>query len=418
MMNLKVRIGGFALLVLQFANTTSGSYAATLYVSKDGDGTSGLTWETAFTTVSAGLTASASGDEIWVKSGDYQENVSLPQFSFALRGGFVGGELNSEERDIGTHTTIIGDASYEGRTISLINTRGDTESWPVLLEDLTIRPGQAGGIELIKESYFALEITLRRCVCEYNAIGKTGNSLLASQVNRLNIESCEFIQHGLNAFDGEATSSSLYIHAYHARITNSIFSLDQGSRKGGTVFETVLRLPWFLTGTSNIGVDIINSVIYRSPDASDYGAIRGSITLGPKSPPEVRASNTIVVGDLFRTDDNFVYCNVFDASEAEGVGNLSVDPLFVNPEEGDFRLLANSPCIDSGTVVALAEDIEGNPRPVDIPGVGHSGAAAFDMGAYELQKDNALHGDLNGDGEVDAEDLCLILREWRKGNGQ
>jgi hypothetical protein len=133
----------------------------------------------------------------------------------------------------------------------------------------------------------------------------------------------------------------------------------------------------------------------------------------------VRASNTIVVGDLFRTDDNFVYCNVFDASEAEGVGNLSVDPLFVNPEEGDFRLQANSPCIDAGTVVALAEDIEGNPRPVDIPGVGHSGAAAFDMGAYELQKnDIPLHGDLNGDGAVNQLDLFLFQKEWMEAKSQ
>jgi len=64
-----------ALCCLVWGNALA--YAATLYVAQDGDGTDGLTWETAFTTVSAGLAASASGDHIWVKSGTYEEELKL-----------------------------------------------------------------------------------------------------------------------------------------------------------------------------------------------------------------------------------------------------------------------------------------------------------------------------------------------------
>jgi hypothetical protein len=214
-----------ALCCLVWGNALA--YAATLYVAQDGDGTSGLTWETAFTTVSAGLAASASGDEVWVKAGDYQEHVSIPQFAIALRGGFEGTESDPEEREIGIHTTIIGDASYEGRTISLVNTRGDTESWSVLLEDFTILPGQAGGVELIKEIYFALEVRIRRCTCEYDAVGKEGNCFYADQIKQLTIESCMFLQEGVNIFGGEATGSAVYIYTYHSDIRNSLFGLEQ-----------------------------------------------------------------------------------------------------------------------------------------------------------------------------------------------
>jgi hypothetical protein len=63
-----------------------------------------------------------------------------------------------------------------------------------------------------------------------------------------------------------------------------------------------------------------------------------------------------------------------------GDGNINADPLFVNPTGGDYRLRANSPCLDAGdpkTVVDLLEtDLDGNPRVVN---------GRIDMGAYEHQ---------------------------------
>jgi hypothetical protein len=63
-----------------------------------------------------------------------------------------------------------------------------------------------------------------------------------------------------------------------------------------------------------------------------------------------------------------------------GVGNISSDPLFVDPENGDYRLSAGSPCRNSGNNAALPEgllvDIAGNLRIYD---------GRVDMGAYESQ---------------------------------
>ena len=63
-----------------------------------------------------------------------------------------------------------------------------------------------------------------------------------------------------------------------------------------------------------------------------------------------------------------------------GVGNISENPRF----SYTYGLMSNSPCIDSGTEVALTEDIDGRPRPADVPGIGRDGTGdEYDMGAYE-----------------------------------
>ena len=73
------------------------------------------------------------------------------------------------------------------------------------------------------------------------------------------------------------------------------------------------------------------------------------------------------------------YCDVQGGYFGEG--NIDADPLFVDPENGDYHLQAVSPCIDAGTDTgAPSEDIEGNVRPID--GNGDS-VAVTDMGAYE-----------------------------------
>jgi hypothetical protein len=80
------------------------------------------------------------------------------------------------------------------------------------------------------------------------------------------------------------------------------------------------------------------------------------------------------------------YCDVQGGSS--GVGDISADPMFVDPAAGDFHLSAGSPCIDAGTDLgAPASDLDAVVRPID----GDSdGAAAFDMGAYESPCTTAL----------------------------
>ena len=69
-------------------------------------------------------------------------------------------------------------------------------------------------------------------------------------------------------------------------------------------------------------------------------------------------------------------------------GSLNVDPLFMSPQTGDFRLQAASPCIDAGIDVGLSMDFSGSP-PRDAPLIpntgdpGNFGKDYIDIGAYE-----------------------------------
>jgi hypothetical protein len=85
---------------------------------------------------------------------------------------------------------------------------------------------------------------------------------------------------------------------------------------------------------------------------------------------------------------------------AWGPGNLNADPQFTN----NYRLRANSPCVDAGTNASaiatnlgqnVTHDLDGTPRPLDGNG---DGLARFDVGAYEYLLANA---DSNSDGIPD-----------------
>ncbi|MBW1809386.1 MAG: lamin tail domain-containing protein [Deltaproteobacteria bacterium] len=76
---------------------------------------------------------------------------------------------------------------------------------------------------------------------------------------------------------------------------------------------------------------------------------------------------------------NLVWGNVENyAGDAQvGEGDLTVDPIFVDPVNKDYRLKSNSPAVDAAVGQAgMTSDFDGNLRPV---------GNAPDLGAYELQ---------------------------------
>lgn len=83
-----------------------------------------------------------------------------------------------------------------------------------------------------------------------------------------------------------------------------------------------------------------------------------------------------------------------------GIGNTGDDPIFVDPQAGDYHLAASSPAIDRGDPDYRAAegelDIDGDPRIWN---------ARIDMGADEFRP----LGDLNCDGAIDALDIEPFL---------
>ncbi len=100
-----------------------------------------------------------------------------------------------------------------------------------------------------------------------------------------------------------------------------------------------------------------------------------SIIYGNTSAPVTGTSTTITYSDI--------------EVGMSGMGNISLDPLFVSPSGGDFRLGDGSPCIDAGTAqYAPNHDIDGTPRPL---------GTGYDMGAFEYITAGS-NTDSDGDG--------------------
>ncbi len=93
-----------------------------------------------------------------------------------------------------------------------------------------------------------------------------------------------------------------------------------------------------------------------------------------------------------------------------GPTNMDEAPGFVDAAGGDYRLLADSACVDAGdpnwAAKPGATDLAGNPRIADGDG---DGTPVSDVGAYELQP---CPGDVNGDGTVGINDLLDLLAAW------
>ena len=78
------------------------------------------------------------------------------------------------------------------------------------------------------------------------------------------------------------------------------------------------------------------------------------------------------------------FCLLQGLSGIEGEGNIVADPFFANPENGDFHLLCNSPCINAGDPDYIVDpnefDMDGQPRVIN---------GRIDMGADEFDPNDS-----------------------------
>ncbi|MCI0652637.1 MAG: hypothetical protein L0Z55_12230 [Planctomycetes bacterium] len=108
-------------------------------------------------------------------------------------------------------------------------------------------------------------------------------------------------------------------------------------------------------------------------------------------------------GPLFDLPDGELTVEYSDVEGSyAGTGNIDLDPLFVDLEQGDLHLTAESPCIDAGD----PED------PPDLDGT------VADMGAYFYMQFGFLRGEVDGNGTVNALLDAIALLAWQFGGGE
>ncbi|MDP2896920.1 MAG: right-handed parallel beta-helix repeat-containing protein [bacterium] len=139
-----------------------------------------------------------------------------------------------------------------------------------------------------------------------------------------------------------------------------------------------------IIGTSTAGIEYVGTTEGKITNCTIVDN-EGVGVLCHEPSPNVVVSNSIFVGNGGKDVENCTAGFSLLQDEIEpgsGENNISGDPMFVNPYEGDYRLLRGSPCIDAGDNSSIAGDA------VDIlskPRILFGGSSqTVDMGAYEF----------------------------------
>ena len=215
--------------------------------------------------------------------------------------------------------------------------------------------------------------TVTNCTFDGNSavhpLGVGSGGGMANQSSSSTVTNCTFSENMAVSGGGMGSTDS------SPTVTNCTFTGNTATHQGGGMRNSNSSDPTvtnctFSGNSANTGGGMFNSA------SSSTVTVTNCILWGD-SPDEI-----VVSGD----DPNVTFSNV--EGGFPGTGNIDADPLFVDPDNGDLRLQAGSPCIDAGDNTAVPRgvlrDLDGNPRFIDSTFVGTM--ATVDMGAYEYQR--------------------------------
>ena len=389
----------------EFQSTVPVDRPNTLYVNADNPTPGkGRSWDCAFSDLQLALAVAEAGDSIWVAAGTYlptpgsDRNISfLLKNGVSIYGGFTGTETQLDQRDWENNATILsGDIGVQGDSSdnSFHVVRAGNGVTDALLDGFTITGGHANGggtnvqgagmrifsgasVEIANcriANNFAEDrgagikvlsatANIRNSVFENNS-SDIGAGLLVNTSSVVNLDHCIFRNN-----DAVVRGGGVFYNSSSGEMRNCLFYDNYAGTEGGAIMMAV-----------SATLNIVNSTIANN-DAPTGGGILvvGSTATVSNSIFWNSNQQTGVAGNI-----NATY-SILEGTYS-GTGVISSNPLFTDPDNGDFSLQQCSPAIDAGNNSVLNPsdtfDLAGNPRLFDAT---ESGSPIVDMGAYEFQ---------------------------------
>jgi hypothetical protein len=197
------------------------------------------------------------------------------------------------------------------------------------------------------------------------APGASGGGIYIEMINASDALIVQNLIIGNQADDGGGISWNVHANAgAHGPIlvNNTIAENDATTSRGSGIFA----------GGFDTRTELTNNIIAAKPGQSGLYCN----TFPDLNPPIIRFNNIFSAGGM-------AYAGACPDMTGTN-GNISADPLFTNPTQGDYHLQQVSPSIDSGTSMTPNlpdKDLDGHPRILDSDG---NGTATVDMGVYEF----------------------------------
>jgi Big-like domain-containing protein/parallel beta helix pectate lyase-like protein len=384
-------------------------------------------------TIQSAIDVAAIGDTVQVFAGTYPENINFR------------GKAITVTSNLGPLVTFI-----DGRNANPVVVFTSGEGRDSVLNGFTLQNGiadqsltEGGGISILRSSPTITNNTIRNNrACDGGGIGVNfGSPLIQMNTitgNRAGTNSCSGGNVGGGIKIGGASSAEILDNVISDNVSpfgggiglfaagtpivkrniikgNNAFNQGGGiqvvSRSDALIVQNLITgnqadegggLYWFVpVGESGRGPILVNNTI-----ADNNATSNGSGIFADGGPGRTELTNNIIVA---KPGQSGLYCglshqsppiirfnNIFSAggmayggtcSDKTGTdGNISADPLFIDPTQGDYHLQQGSPSIDAGdnlTPNLPDKDLDGQPRILDGD---DNGTAIVDMGVDEFRK--------------------------------
>ncbi len=367
-----------------------------IYITENGGASlqDGTSWETAYDKNHLQQALDDACQEIWVAAGTYTPTTEAGgsgdryktfqmKEGIALYGGFAGTESSSYDkslRDFESNETILSgdigipDDNSDNSYHVFYHPNGLGLTSATLIDGFTICDGNANGSNPHYDGGGVYSYNnapeIKNCVFKNNNATYYGGGY-ANYYGASQFTNCRFSNN--TAYSG----AGFFNFPADATLTNCLIDNNQASHQGGGIYN------------QEASITLINNSICNNQSGTIGGGIYNWM-----SEDIVTINNSVLWGNSATNSGNQLYndwepngqllinysCYANGANDIEGTVSPSNctnnNPLFVNTAQEDFRLLGNSPAVNSGnnSYNATATDIRGQVRIQDV---------TIDMGAYE-----------------------------------